>query len=71
MTSEAPYVSTAEDESKLKQYSLTPVPAVLRSELDTYIRHRCATFAAKRSGAAVVSATAEHDTESLLKCVFP
>ena len=69
LTTEAPFVSTAEDETKLKQYALTPVPSVLRSELDTYIRHRCATFAAKRSGAAVVSATAEHDTQSLLKCV--
>ena len=53
--------------SKLKQYALTPVPSILRSELSSYIRHRVSTFAAKRSGAAVVSATAEHDTQSLLK----
>ena len=68
LTTEAPFVPTAEDETKLKQYALSPVPSILRSELDQYIRHRCATFAAKRSGAAVVSATAEHDTQSLLKC---
>ena len=68
LTTEAPFAPTAADETKLKQYALSPVPSILRSELDSYIRHRCATFAAKRSGAAVVSATAEHDTQSLLKC---
>ena len=67
LTQEAPFTPTAEDETKLKQYSLTPVPSVLKSEMSMYVRHRCTTFAAKRSGAAVVSATAEHDTQSLLK----
>ena len=67
LTMEAPFTPTVEDETKLKQYALSPVPSVLKGELDAYIRHRCAVFASKRSGAAVVSATAEHDTQSLLK----
>lgn len=67
LTMEAPFTPTVEDETKLKQYALSPVPAILKSELNSYIRQRCAVFASKRSGAAVVSATAEHDTQSLLK----
>ena len=67
LTMEAPFTPTVEDESKLKQYALSPVPAILKSEMNAYIRHRCAVFASKRSSAAVVSATAEHDTQSLLK----
>ena len=60
LTMEAPFTPTVEDKSKLKQYALSPVPAILKSEMNAYIRHRCAVFASKRSSAAVVSETAEH-----------
>ena len=67
LTTEAPFVPHSEDEGKLKQYRLHPVPSALQEQAKSYVKHRCATFSAKRSGAAVVSATAEHDIESLLK----
>ena len=48
-----------EDETKMKNYTLSPIPSMLAGELKCFIEYRTSTFMAKRSGGAVVSLSAE------------
>jgi len=61
------FAADADDETRLKTYTLQRVPPLLRKELDTYIAHRTATFAARRQGGAVQSISAESDATALLR----
>jgi len=63
----AVFSNDTEDEERLKIYILERVPPALKSELDTYILHRTATFAARRQGGAVQSISAEADRTALLR----
>ena len=56
-----------EDDDRLKTYILERVPSTLKSDLETYILHRTATFAARRQGGAVQSVSAEADRTALLR----
>lgn len=56
-----------DDETRMATYILQPVPSILKSELDTYIEYRTATFAARRQGGAVQSISAESDKTALLR----
>ena len=51
----------------MSTYSLSPVPSMLKRELDAYIAYRTATFAAKLQGGAVQSISAEGDKTALLR----
>ena len=51
----------------MKTYILSPVPSILKGELDEYIVYRTSTFAARRQGGAVQSISAEHDKTCLLR----
>ena len=48
LTSMPPFKAVPDDEERLKTYILQRVPASLKKELDEYIEHRTATFAARR-----------------------
>ena len=61
------FAADADDEQRLKTYTLQRVPQLLRKELDTYLLHRTETFAARRQGGAVKSNTVEGDQKSLLR----
>jgi len=61
------FAKVADDESRLKTYTLSPVPLVLKNESAAYVEHRTAIFAAKRVSGAVASATAEGDVAVLLR----
>ena len=61
------FTADADDETRLKTYTLQRVPQLLRKELDTYLLHRTETFAARRQGGAVKSNTVEGDQKSLLR----
>ena len=63
----AQFTLNAEDDGKVKAYALQRVPAALQAELDAYVTHRTATFAATRGGGAVQSVSAKADTQSLLR----
>ena len=56
-----------DDEGRMAQYALERPPASLLTELDGYIAYRTQALVARRSGGAVVSATAEGDKQSLLR----
>ena len=60
------FVDTVDDETKLRAYALTPT-ASLKQQLAGYISHRTATFAARRSGGAVQSVSAEANCTSFLR----
>jgi hypothetical protein len=61
------FSADADDETRLKTYTLTRVPPLLKSELEQYTLHRTATFAARRQGGAVQSISAETDCNALLR----
>jgi len=63
----AAFSTDGEDDERLKTYILARVPANLKSDLDAYILHRTATFAARRQGGAVQSISAEADRTALLR----
>eukprot|EP00966_Prymnesium_polylepis_P292852 6763821-Prymnesium_polylepis.1 len=63
----AVFFTDGEDDERLKTYILTRVPPTLKSELETYILNRTATFAARRQGGAVQSISAEADRTALLR----
>jgi len=63
----AVFSTDGEDEERLKTYILERVPSVLKSDLDAYILHRTATFAARRQGGAVQSISAEADRTAVLR----
>ena len=67
LTEMAKFTSNADDEGRMQQYSLQRPPPLLTKELDSYISHRTATFAARRAGGAVVSMSAENDKQCLLR----
>ena len=67
LTSMPAFQSVPDDEERLKTYILQRVPASLKKELDEYIGHRTATFAARRQGGAVQSISAEADRTQLLR----
>ena len=56
-----------DDETRMRTYAMSPVPSVLKHELDAYLVYRTATFAARRQGGAVQSISAEHDKTALLR----
>ena len=61
------FEAVEEDEGRMKNYVLAPIPAVLARELETFIGYRTSTFQAKRAGGAVVSLSAEADKHNLLR----
>ena len=61
LTSMAAFNADADDETSMRNTQLAPVPREFSKELDLYIVHRTSTFAARRAGAAVVSASCEND----------
>ena len=63
----AVFSTDKEDDERLKTYILERVPSTLKSDLETYILHRTATFAARRQGGAVQSVSAEADRTALLR----
>ena len=67
LTEMAPFSVTAEDEAKMSNCVLDRPPSLLVSELGAYIAFRTDTFAARRTGGAVVSCTSEGDRQSLLR----
>ena len=66
LTQVSSFVDSAADEAKIRQYALVPLQS-LKSQLAAYVAHRTAVFAARRTGGSVVNATAEHDTQCLLR----
>ena len=67
LTEMANFSADNTDDQKMTVYSLYPVPSALQRELEAFILHRTATFAARRQGGAVVSASAEGDKQGLLR----
>jgi hypothetical protein len=67
LTSMPAFEAVREDETRLATYTLQRVPSVLKLELDGYISHRTATFAARRQGGAVQCISAEADKTHLLR----
>jgi len=67
LTSMPAFQPIADDEERLKTYSLHRVPPMLKSDLDRYIAYRTATFAARRQGGAVQAISAEADRTHLLR----
>ena len=65
LTTMQPFSSDANDEQRLKTYTLQRVPPGLKNELDTYLVYRTETFAARRQGGAVKSISAETDCTAL------
>ena len=63
----AVFTSDKDDEARIRQYSLKEPSTQLLEDLDTYIKYRCEPFEARRSGVAVVAATAEHDKQGVLR----
>eukprot|EP00966_Prymnesium_polylepis_P063118 1465120-Prymnesium_polylepis.1 len=63
----AVFSTDQEDDERPKTYILERVPSTLKSELETHILHRTATFAARRQGGAVQSVSAEADKTALLR----
>ena len=61
------FSADADDETRLKTYTLQRVPPLLKSQLEQYTLHRTATFAARRQGGAVQSISAETDCNALLR----
>ena len=61
------FSAIADDETRMTQYALSPVPSILKRELDAYIEYRTSTFAARRQGGAVQSISAEQDKTALLR----
>ena len=61
------FSAVADDETRMQTYAMTPVPSVLKHELDAYLVYRTETFAARRQGGAVLSISAEQDKTSLLR----
>jgi integrase len=66
LTQVTEFVDLAEDETKLRSYALTPT-ANLKRQLAAFVSHRTATFAARRSGGAIQSASAEANCTALLR----
>ena len=64
VTGMAKFSSVAADDEKMTAYALSPVPAALQREIDAFLLHRTATFAARRAGGAVVSVSAEGDKQA-------
>jgi hypothetical protein len=67
LTEMANFSADGTDDKKMTAYALSPVPSALQREVDDFILHRTATFAARRQGGAVVSSSAEGDKQSLLR----
>eukprot|EP00966_Prymnesium_polylepis_P134263 3103621-Prymnesium_polylepis.1 len=63
----APFTGDAEEEGRMRSYAITNPPAMLTSELKAYVAARTSVFDSRRSGSAVVSATVEGDTQSVLR----
>ena len=61
------FSAVQDDEERMSTYILSPVPSMLKRELDAYIGYRTATFAARRQGGAVQSISAEGDKTALLR----
>ena len=57
----------ADDESRIAQYALKPIPPVLSRELQTYLEYRTSVFQAKRASGAILSVSAEQDKRQLLR----
>ena len=66
LTQDVTFKENPEDLLALRSYALTPTRS-LRDQLAAYVAHRTRTFAARRAGGAVVSASADHDTQALLR----
>ena len=49
---------------KMTAYALSPVPRVLQQQLDEFLLHRTSVFAARRTGGAVVSSSADGDKQA-------
>ena len=64
VTEMAKFSTLAADDEKMLSYALSPVPVPLQREIDAFILHRTATFAARRAGGAVVSVSAEGDKQA-------
>ena len=67
LQSMAPFTASAEEEGRMKAYAMTDPCAMLTSQLKQYVATRTSVFDARRSGSAVVSATVEGDTQSVLR----
>ena len=67
VTNMAVFSPDAGDEEKMSNCVLDRPPSLLVSELSAYITYRTETFAARRTGGAVVSCTSEGDKQSLLR----
>ena len=61
------FSTNRDDDERLKTYIMTRVPSILTRELNEYLAHRTATFAARRQGGAVQSISAEADKTALLR----
>eukprot|EP00966_Prymnesium_polylepis_P190596 4417314-Prymnesium_polylepis.1 len=63
----APFTADVEEEGRMKTYAISNPPAMLTSELKSYVASRMSVFDSRRCGSAVVSATVEGDTQSVLR----
>ena len=63
----AAFTADREDEQSMKQYALKEPSVQLLEDFDTYVQYRTEAFEARRSGTSVVSATAQHDTQGVLR----
>jgi len=61
------FSAVADDEERMKTYTMQRVPPLLKRELGEYIVYRTSTFAARRQGGAVQSISAEADKTALLR----
>ena len=56
--------SACRNRRKMTAYALSPVPQVLQQQLDAFMLHRTSVFAARRTGGAVVSSSADGDKQA-------
>ena len=61
------FSAVADDETRMLTYILSPVPSMLKTELDAFLNFRTSTFSARRQGGAVQSISAESDKTALLR----
>ena len=62
-----PFTADADEETRMKAYAMANPPSMLTTEMKHYVVARTTVLDGRRSGSAVVSATVEGDTQSVLR----
>ena len=62
-----PFTADADEEGRMRAYAMTNPPSMLTTEMKHYVAARTTILDGRRTGSAVVSATVEGDTQSVLR----